>query len=163
MVISFQTIHYLSFMDYVLLKYAHFFGIILVVGGVFAELWMLKNHMTREEIKVISKVDGLYGLGSILVVVAGLTLWLSDIGKPPEFYSGTGLVYWKLGIFSLVGLLSIYPTVFFAKEKLGKKHSEAQEMVQVPGNMKWVVRLEFLLLLLMPLIAAFMAQGISIF
>ena len=108
-------------------------------------------------------VDGLFGLGAVLVVGAGLTLWLSAIGKPPEFYAGTGLVYWKLAIFSVVGLLSIYPTVFLAKEKQGKKHRKADEVVNIPGNMIWVVRVEFFLLLIMPLLASCMAQGISIF
>jgi len=147
-------------MDYILLKYAHFIGIFLVVGGVFAELWMLKGKMTREELKTLAKVDGLYGLGAILVVGAGLTLWLSDIGKPAEFYSSTGLVYWKLAIFSIVGIISIYPTVFLSREKLGKKHQIADELVDVPANMIWVVRAEFFLLLIMPLLAAYMAQGI---
>ena len=146
---------------YILLKYTHFIGIFLVVGGVFAELWMVKPSLSRKEIKIISRVDGIYGLGAIVTVAAGLTLWLSDMGKSPEFYAANGLVYWKLGIFTIVGLLSIYPTVFFAKEKQGTKHPEGEEMLEVPALIKWVIVLEFLLLLIMPLLASLMAQGLS--
>ena len=146
---------------FILLKYTHFIGIFLVVGGVFAELWMVKPNLTRKEIKTIGQIDGTYGLGAIITVAAGLTLWLSDIGKSAEFYAANGLVYWKLAIFTVVGLLSIYPTIFFAKEKHGKKHPDMAEVVTVAKSIKLVIMLEFILLLIMPLLASLMAQGLS--
>ena len=150
-------------MSYILIKYLHFIGIFLVVGALFAEAWVIKRNMSRAQIKQLGTIDGIYGLASIITVAAGLILWLSDIGKPAEFYQENGLVYLKLGIFSVVGLLSVYPTVFFAKQKHSKKNPDAEEMIDIPGPIKTVVIVELLLLFTMPFWAALMAQGISIF
>lgn len=150
-------------MTYILIKYLHFIGIFLVVGSLFAEAWMLKKSMTRAQLKQLGNIDGIYGLASIITVAAGLIMWLSDIGKPAEFYHDNGLIYLKLGIFTLVGLLSIYPTVFFAKQKQSKKNPDAEELVQIPGRIKTVVMVELLLVFTLPFWAAMMAQGISIF
>ena len=130
-------------MEYVLLKYLHFTGIFLVVGSLFAEAWMVRATMNRSELKTLGKIDGIYGLASIITVGAGLVLWLSDIGKPPEFYQTNGLVYIKLAIFTLVGLMSIYPTVFFMKQRQSKKHPNGEEAVEIPGAIKKVILLRY--------------------
>lgn len=148
-------------MDYIILKYIHFIGIFLVVGGVFSEMFLMKKRMSRDEIKKLSIVDGIYGAGAVLAVGAGLVLWLSDIGKPAIFYSDNGLVYWKLGVFGIVGIISIIPTVFFGKNKVSKKNSDGEEMVEMPSSIKRLVQLEFLLLLILPLLGLLMANGLS--
>lgn len=150
-------------MIYILIKYLHFIGIFLVVGSLFAEAWMLKAIMNRAQLKRLGNVDGIYGLASMITVAAGLILWLSDIGKPAEFYHENGLVYLKLAIFTLVGLLSIYPTVFFAKQKQSKKKTDGEEEVEMPKNIKTIVIIELILVFTIPFLAAMMAQGISIF
>ncbi len=150
-------------MDYILLKYTHFLGIFAVVGGVFAELMMIKGKMTRGELKRVSQVDAIYGVGAIITVAAGLALWLTDIGKPAEFYSENGLVYWKLGIFTVVGLLSIYPTVFLSRNRLSSKNPDGTEVVEVPSAVIKVVIVELILLLLMPFLASSMAMGLQLF
>lgn len=150
-------------MTYIFLKYIHFIGIFLVVGSLFAEAWIVKSAMTRAEIKRLGVIDGIYGIASIVTVTAGLMLWLSDIGKPPEFYAENGLIYLKLGIFSLVGLLSIYPTVFFAKQKQSKKYPIGEEVVELPASIKKVIIIELLLVFTLPFWASLMAQGLSIF
>lgn len=150
-------------MDYILLKYAHFLGIFAVVGGVFAELFMIKSEMSRRDLKRIAQVDGIYGFGAILTVAAGLTLWLSDIGKPAEFYQENGLVHLKLAIFTLVGLLSIHPTIFLMRNRLSKKRPDGEEIVKVPASIGYVVRIEMGLLLLMPFLGSSMAMGLKLF
>ena len=74
--------------------------------------------MSRYEIKRIPKIDGIYGLGAILVLVAGLLLWFA-VGKPAQFYSRNWIFHTKLTMFVVLGLLSIYPTIFFLKNRKG--------------------------------------------
>ncbi|MDW3193255.1 MAG: DUF2214 family protein [Cytophagales bacterium] len=150
-------------MTYILIKYLHFIGIFLVVGSLFAEAWLLRMSMSRAQLKQLGNIDGIYGFASIITVAAGLIMWLSDIGKPAAFYNDNGLIYLKLGIFTIVGLLSIYPTVFFARQKQSKKNPDAEEMIQIPGPIKTVVIVELILVFTLPFWAAMMAQGISIF
>lgn len=142
----------------ILLRYLHFVSIFIVVSSVVAEHLLLKPQMTRTEIKRLSTIDGIYGLSSIVVVGVGLTLWLSDIGKPAAFYTQNHIFLTKVGLFVIVGLLSIYPTVFFLKNRKGE---DSNEEVTIPKAIKILIRAELLLLFLMPLLAVLMAKGIG--
>ncbi len=150
-------------MSFILIKYLHFIGIFLVVGSLFAEVWILKPNMSRMQVRNLGMIDGLYGMASVITVTGGLILWLSDIGKPPEFYQVNGLIYLKLGIFILVGILSIYPTIFFIKQRQSKKNPDGNEVIEIPVSIKRVVILELILVFTLPFWAALMAQGLSVF
>lgn len=140
----------------ILLRYIHFISIFAVVSTVVAEHLMLQPQMSRREIKRLSSIDGVYGLASILVVGAGLTMWFG-VGKPAEYYTQNWIFLTKVGLFVVVGILSIHPTVFFARQRKG----DAEEVIAIPTSIKWSVRAELLLLLLIPLLATLMARGIG--
>ena len=141
----------------VAVKYIHFisiFTIIITVGG---EFFLLKQEMTRAEIRRIARIDGLYGLASITLVAAGLTLWFG-IGKPAEYYNSNWVFHLKWGLFVVVGLLSIIPTLFFNKNRKGNP----EEIVSVPPKVKNTIRLELIILFIIPLLASSMAKGIGL-
>lgn len=137
-----------------LVRLFHFLGIFLVISSVVLELFLVKKQLSRKEINKLNKVDGLYGLGSIIIVGTGLLLWLV-VGKDSSYYSSGWLIYAKLITFSVVGALSIIPTVWFFKHKKGNQ----EEIVLVPDRVKKIIVIELLLLLLMPVFATFMAGG----
>lgn len=112
--------------------------------------------MTRAEINRLAKIDLLYGLSAISLVGAGLMLWFM-VGKPADFYSYNWIFQLKVGLAILLGLLSLPPTIFFLKNQKG----EETEAVVLPGYIKTLVRIELLLLLIIPLCAVLMAQGIG--
>ena len=145
----------LSSSPFLLLKIVHYLGIFLVVATVFSEWLLVKPELPRAEIKRLSVVDAGYGLGAIIVVAAGLTLGLSDIGKPTEFYDRNVYIYVKLAVFTAVGLLSIYPTVWFIKNRKG----DQEELVEVPKLIRTSLAIELLLLLTMPVWAVLMVYG----
>jgi len=140
---------------YLILKVVHYLGIFLVVSTVFSEWLLVKPQLPRSEIKRLSMVDAGYGLGAIVVVAAGLTMWLSDIGKPTAFYDRNSYIYVKLVVFTLVGLLSIYPTIWFIKNRKGVQ----EELVEVPKLIRTSLALEMVLLLTMPVWAVLMVYG----
>lgn len=142
----------------VIVKYLHFVFIFVVVSCVVVEHLLLKPQMTKTELKRLSTIDGIYGFASILVVAAGLTLWLGGIGKPAEFYTNNHIFLTKVGLFVIVGLLSIHPTVFFLKNRKG---DNLEEVVNIPKSVKMVIRVELLILFLMPLLATLMAKGVG--
>lgn len=137
-------------------RYFHFIFIFALVSSVVAEHLLLKPQMTRREIKRMAVLDGIYGLSAILVVAAGLTLWFG-VGKPAEFYTQNWVFHTKVGLAILMGLLSIYPTVFFIKQRKGP----AEELVDIPPAIKWTIRAELLLIFIIPLLASLMAKGIG--
>lgn len=113
--------------------------------------------MTPAELKRLSTIDAVYGIAAVILLTAGLTLWLGGIGKPTEFYSRNWVFQLKIALFVVVGILSIFPTVFFIK---GRKKKE--NIVQVPKSIFWIIRTELLILFLIPLLAGLMSRGIGL-
>ncbi len=143
----------------IFLRYIHFISIFAIVGSLVAEHLLLKKEMTRSAIDKISKIDGIYGLAAITLLAAGLTLWLGSYGKPDYFYTKNWIFHTKLTFVILLGLLSIYPTVFFLKNRKGNP----DEMVIIPKSIFMMIRLELFLLVIIPLLAGLMARGIGFF
>jgi putative membrane protein len=144
-------------LPYILVRYGHFLGILAVVSAVVAEHLMIKERLTRKEIKRLFIVDGIYGFGVILTLVCGFLLWFA-VGKPAEFYSTNGLFHTKVTLFVIVGILSIAPTRFFWRERKGAPEEE----VEVPKRLVMFLRLELLLLFIMPLLATIVASGFNL-
>jgi putative membrane protein len=142
-----------------LLRYLHFISIFGIVGTLVSEHLLLKPVMTRAEISRVAKIDSIYGLAALSLLIVGLTLWLGGFGKPSEWYSKNWIFHTKLTCFALIGLLSIYPTVFFIKNRKG----DANEAVTLPKNIVMMIRIELLLLFVIPLLAGLMSRGVGYF
>jgi len=113
--------------------------------------------MNVRQIKRLFKVDNIYGFFAIVIVAAGLTLWFG-VGKPAEFYTKNPVFHAKIGVYIIVGLLSLYPTRFYWKYRKANE----DEVIEVPGSLKKVIAAELILLFIIPLLATLMAQGVGI-
>jgi putative membrane protein len=142
-----------------LLRYIHFISIFTIVGTLSSEYILLKKEMTRSEITRLSRIDAIYGLAALTLLIAGSTLWLGSHGKPAVYYARNWVFHVKLSLFLLIGLLSIYPTVFFIKHRKGEQH----ETIKIPQRVYWMLRLELLLLVMIPFLAGLMSRGIGYF
>jgi putative membrane protein len=140
------------------LRYVHFVSIFTIVGCLASEHLLLKSTLSRKEIFRISKIDGIYGFAVLVLLAAGLTLWFGGHGKPTIFYSQNPIFHTKLTLFAGIGFLSIYPTVFFMKNRKGNP----SEKIPIPKSIFWLIRLELLLLFLIPILAGMMAKGIGL-
>ncbi len=143
----------------ILFKYIHFIAIFAIVASLTAEHLLLKPQLTRRELHRISVLDGIYGISAIVLLGAGLTLWLGGVGKPSVVYSKNWIFHLKISLFVIVGLLSIYPTIFFLKQRKGNP----EELVTVPVMVKMMLRMEVLILFIIPLLASLMAKGVGYF
>jgi putative membrane protein len=141
-----------------ILRYFHFISIFIIVGTLVAEHLLLKKEMTRLELGRVARIDGVYGIAALTLLGAGLTLWLGEFGKPAIFYTKNWIFHTKLALFVLIGLLSIYPTVFFLKKRKGNQ----EELITIPNSIFWMVRMELLLLFIIPILAGLMAKGIGL-
>lgn len=143
----------------IFLRYTHFVCIFAIVGSLVSEHMLLKKSLTRKEILRLSRIDAVYGISALLLVGAGLTLWFGGISKPAYFYSKNWIFHTKITLFVAIGLLSIVPTIFFTKNRKGNP----DELVDVPASVFITLRLELLLLFVLPLLAGLMAHGIGYF
>ena len=83
-------------------------------------------------------------------------LWFTG-AKPSDFYTNNPVFHAKLSLFVVVGLLSIYPTVFFMRNR----KNEA-ETLAVPVGVIRVLRMELVLLVFIPVLAFLMARGVGL-
>ena len=76
---------------------------------------------------------------------------------------GNSLFHAKLGLFVLVGLLSILPTVVFIKWRKTVKVGQVPDPTTRQMRLViWSIRIELLLLLVIPLLATLMARGYGV-
>ncbi len=143
----------------ILVRYFHFLGIIAIVGGLVGEHLIMKPVMSRREIKRMAILDAVYGAGAIVAIGMGFTLWFG-VGKPADFYSQNWIFHTKVGLAILLGILSLPPTLFFNKHKKGK---DLDTQIELPKRIMMFIRIELLLLVIIPLCATLMAKGIGYF
>jgi putative membrane protein len=141
----------------IILRYIHFISIFVIAGSLTAEHVLLQKQMTRAAMARLVRIDGIYGIASLTLLAVGLTLWLGGYGKPALYYNKKWLFHIKLGLFVCLGILSIYPTVFFLKQRKG----DPAEIITIPTKVFIFLRLELLLLLVIPLLAGLIARGIG--
>ena len=144
--------------ELIIVRYFHFLGIIVLVACLSFEHFIVKKEMSRAEIKRLSLVDSIYGISALIVLTAGFLLWFW-VGKSAAYYSGNWIFHTKLTLFILVGLLSIYPTIYFIKNRKG----HPDEMIRVPKSVIMMIRMELLIVLILPLLAVLMSLGIGQF
>lgn len=145
--------------ELVLTRYVHFIAVFAIVGAIFSQQFLISKSMSRLEIKRIAKIDAIYGLGALLVLVAGLTLWFW-VGKPASIYTRNWLFHSKLTLFIILGILSIYPTIFFLKNRKGQ---DLDTNIEVPRSVILLLRLELIILLIIPALASFASLGFGVF
>ncbi len=138
------------------IRYFHFIGILGVFSSLVYENITVKTSLRRNEVDLLAKVDAFYGLSTLVILVTGFTMWFW-IGKPAEFYGSNWIFYLKISLFTLVGIASIYPTIFFIKQRKG----DLLEEVQVPRIVRILIKTEIILIVFIPLCAVLMAVGIG--
>lgn len=137
----------------IIVRYLHFIGIIFLSATLIFEYFLLKENMSNENFKRVCRIDAIYGLSALIVLIAGSLLWFV-VGKEASFYTSNLLFHIKLTLFLLIGILSISPTIYFIKNR-----NTQESIISVPRKIITFVKIEVLLLLLIPLLATLVANG----
>lgn len=145
----------------VLIRYGHFLGIFGLVSMVVCQNVLLRSVVTNHQLQLLTRLDALYGLSAFLTLAAGLGLWFG-VGKPASFYTGNPVFHIKVTLFVVIGLLSIYPTVMFTRLRRANREQAAEHSVALGAALIGIKRTELLLIILLPLLAVVMAQGIGL-
>jgi putative membrane protein len=141
----------------ILVRYLHFVSIFILVAAVLGQHLILRGTITRALVGKAQKLDIAYAIAVVVVLGTGLLQWFV-VGKPADFYSSNPVFHTKTLLFLLIGLVSIYPSVYLGKNRKG----DPDEVITIPAGIVWCVRVELLFLFLMPLLATLMARGIGI-
>jgi putative membrane protein len=142
----------------IIVAWIHYIGIMLLIASLLGEHLMLKPELTVAQAKTIQRLDIVYGASATTVLVTGILRMFLEKGA--AYYNHQIAFHILVGIFAIVALLSIYPTVIFQRWRsdvvagLGQKLAQAQFK-----KIQMIVRLEMTLLLLAPFFATWMAHG----
>lgn len=142
---------------YLAIRYIHFISIFSIAGALVSQHMLLAPQLSKKTITKLSWIDAIYGITAIITVMTGLAMWLW-LGKPAEFYSSNPLLHIKVTLAILMGILSIIPTIFFIKQRKGVQ----DDLVKIPKKIYWCIRIELLILFLIPLCAVMVAQGLGL-
>lgn len=150
-------------MAHAIAAYLHYLAIFLLFALLTLEHQLFKAPLTFERARSLFRIDIAFGVVAGLVLATGVArvFWF---GKGMDYYLHNGVFHAKVGLFVLVALLSIYPTLTFLGWRNRIKAGEAPDVS--PRTLRWVtmvIRLELLGLLVIPLLAALMARGIGVF
>lgn len=139
---------------FILIKYLHFLSILILFAALVAEHLLLTARMTRAGIARVAVIDGIYGASAVLVLLTGAAM-LFWVGKGSAFYLGSWIFHLKLGLFFAAALISVWPTVKLIRLRRGNP----AETVDLPRVLIMCVRLELLLVALIPLTAVLAVAG----
>jgi putative membrane protein len=140
-------------MTEIIFRYIHFIGIMSLSATLVMQHLILSSQVTQAELKKIVFLDIIYAISALLTLVAGLSLWLS-VGKDASFYSTNPLFHVKLTLFIVIFLLSIYPTLYFRKSQ-----KIAKDIVVMPKMIIMSIRMQLLLVFIIPLFGVLIAKG----
>lgn len=145
-----------------IISYLHFISAMAVVATLIFERITFSQNLSMSDARRIQKVDAIYGLSSMLVILFGF-LRVYYFEKGSGYYFNNTFFWLKMTFFGLTGLLSIYPTIQFLKWRKELKKGETPKMASTQyGLINKLINLEILMLLLAILCASLMAKGIDL-
>lgn len=142
-----------------MLASVHYLTVFTLVAILAIELVLVRPGMDAATVKRLSRIDLGFGLAALAVIIAGLARVFFGL-KGPAYYLGNWVFWTKMGVFALIGLLSIQPTLrFLAWRRLITVDPNALPATNDIMRVKRVIHLEAGLILLLPILAAAMARG----
>ena len=142
-----------------LLAYLHILAILTLVVFISSEAALCRGEwMNAAVVERLAKVDRIYGLAAVAVLLTGLLrIYLG--AKGAAWYGGNWLLHVKLGLFAVVGLVSIRPTLTFIRWRRALRADGTLPSPEEIRKTRRLVMLQAHLVPLIPLPAAFLARG----
>ncbi|MEJ0023021.1 MAG: DUF2214 family protein [Alphaproteobacteria bacterium] len=145
-----------------MLSTAHFLAVFLLIASMAIEFSLLRGPLTTPEgIRRLVMADRGYGMAAVLVIAAGVSRVYFG-AKDESYYFQLHSFWTKMGVFVLIGLISIWPTVRILA--WGRASKANPTFAPPPGDVKAVRRLvvvQACLIVLIVINAALMARGIG--
>jgi len=139
----------------------HHLSVLALCGCLAAEWALLRLPAGERWIEWIARVDLAYGLLAALVLAAGLGRVAWGL-KGAGFYLGNPVFWTKLGLFVVVGLMSVVPTLKYLRWRRAHRAGGALPgAAEIRRARQWVAA-QAGLLAGVPLLAALMARGLGL-
>lgn len=130
----------------------HILGAMTMMACLVAEHLLLMSPLDAQARRRLFRLDALYGLTALAQILTGVGRLHLDKGA--AFYMANPVFHAKIGLFVLLGLLSIYPTLRILSWRRGGDIAPAELR-----RVTMLVRVELLGLSVLPFLASAMARG----
>lgn len=142
-----------------LFAFLHHLFAFTLVAMLAVELALLRQQLTLDNARRLLVIDGIYGASAGLLLVVGLArVFFFEKGHVYYFTSHAFLS--KLGLFILVGLASIVPTIEFMKWRKAVRAGQVPAVdVKKTERMRRIIHWELVGVVFILLFAAMMARG----
>ena len=142
----------------ILVAWIHYVSIMLMIASLLGEHLLLKQELAMAEARTLQRLDIIYGASATVVLVTGVIRIFLEKGV--AYYNQHIGFHILIGIFVIVALLSVYPTVNFLRWRSDTRAGKGQKLVREQfEKIQLIIRIEIALLLLAPFFATWMAHG----
>ncbi len=112
-----------------ILAYLHFTAIFVLFAFLSIELVLLRGELAPPVIRMLGRMDVWYFGSAIIVLVTGFSR-MAFGAKGAEFYLSSWPIYVKIGLFVIVAVLSVIPTLRFIEWRRRLDHDAAWRVPQ---------------------------------
>jgi putative membrane protein len=142
----------------IIVAWIHYVAIMLLIASLLGEHLLLKPELTAPEARTVQRLDIIYGASATIVLVTGVLRMFLEKGV--AYYNHQVAFHILFGIFIIVVLLSIYPTMMFLRWRSDTRAGRGQQLDRNRfKKIQMILRVEMTLLLLAPFFATWMAHG----
>ncbi|MFU8895023.1 MAG: DUF2214 family protein [Gammaproteobacteria bacterium] len=142
------------------LAWFHYLAMMFLAAALIAEHLMFSPRPGAAIARKLVVVDMIYGLSLLVVLVTGFSRMFHDV-KPVIFYMQNGAYHTKFALFIVMAVVWLYPAVKFFNWRRTLKAGGTPEMNDATAKrVLMAIRIQLLILVFLPLLAAMMARGI---
>lgn len=144
-----------------LLAYAHYIAIFSLIVFLTSEAALCRPEwLNAAVVHRLGRLDLLYLLAAILVLATGLARMHWGM-KGMGWYWLQPVLHAKVGVFVVIGLLSLKPTFAFIRWRKAERATGAlPDATEVRQVRRWIM-VQAHLLLILPLLGAMLARGVG--
>ena len=143
-------------MAYLLFQYLHLIAAMVFAGALIIKNFAMGRQVSQQNADNLAWLSTLSFLLGLVIAGCGTALWFW-IGKPAAFYSENLVFQVKIGLFLLQLSCLSHLTVFF---NLHRKTNATE--ITVPATIRPSLRCAMLCLVLIPILARTMAEGLGL-
>ncbi len=144
-----------------LLAYVHHIAAFALVAILFVEMALCKPGMSPAQVRTLTRYDGMYGVFAVLLLVVGMMRVFWGV-KGAQFYAHNPAFHAKVGLFIVIGLLSVPPTLRYFRWRAALKADEQftpdADEIKVARRF---IHLQAGLIVFLPLLAVLMGRGVG--
>lgn len=141
------------------IAFGHFIALFALIAALVLQLALLAQSLSADIARRIQRADRIYGLAAMSMLIFGF-LRVIYFEKGSDYYFSNSFFQIKLGLFILLGLISIYPTIHYARWSSVLKQNVAPELSSdMVKRLQRMIHWELVLLGGILLCASLMAKG----